>query len=125
MTTKYIFGYFFLIYISNYLNFLGFYKILQNLPGEPGKKLYAKTRWYFIMMNCLYGATIALAFIPRFGPWCTADKVYPACMNWIATLFIINFIFHWVINCNKDYYLSEGPVTESASTETLMEQEVE
>ena len=68
MTSKYIAGFFLLIYLSNYLNFLGFYKILDTLPGAPGIKLRLTTRWYFITMNCLYAVTFLLAFVPRFGP---------------------------------------------------------
>ena len=112
MTSKYIAGFFLLIYMSNYFNFLGFYKILDNLPGAPGVALRQKTLWYFRLMNVLYVLTLGLAFVPRFGPYCTAEKVYPACMNWTACLFIANFIFHLVINCNKDFFLSEGPIVQ-------------
>ena len=31
-------------------------------------------------------------------------------MNWTACLFIINFVFHTVINCRKDYFLAEGTI---------------
>ena len=110
MTKKLIAGFFILVFMSNYFNFLGFYKILDNLPGLPGMKLKEKTRWYFITMNCLYAATLLLAFVPRFGPKCTSDKVYPPCMNWVSCLFIINFIFHCVINCRKNYFFSEGAI---------------
>lgn len=61
-------------------------------------------------MYVLYALTLGLAFVPRFGPTCTADKLYPPCMNWTACLFIINFVFHCVINCRKDYFLSEGSI---------------
>jgi len=110
MTRKYIAGFFVLIFLSNYFNFLGFYKILDSLPGAPGVALRQKTKYYFITMNVLYGLTLASAFVPRFGPFCTADKVYPACLNWTACLFIINFIFHVVIDCKKDYFLAAGPI---------------
>jgi len=110
MTSKYIAGFFLLIYMSNYFNFLGFYKILDTLPGAPGVALRSKTLWYFRLMNALYFITLALAFLPRFGPFCTAEKLYPACMNWTACLFIINFIFHLIINCRKDYFFEKGPI---------------
>ena len=61
-------------------------------------------------MNALYATSLLLGFIPRFGPTCTSEKVYPACMNWIACLFIANFIFHCVINFRKDFYFSEGAI---------------
>ena len=110
LTSKYIVGFFLMIYMSNLFNFIGFYKILQNLPGAPGLRIMERTRWYFRTMVVLYSMTLALAFIPRFGPWCHADKVYPACMNWTACLFIINFIFHCVMNCKKDYFLDAGEI---------------
>lgn len=115
MTQKLIAGFFVLIFMSNYFNFLGFYKILEHLPGAPGNKLRERTRWYFIAMNCLYAATLLLAFIPRFGPTCTSDKVYPPCMNWVSCLFIINFIFHCVISCRKNYFFSEGSIADGDS----------
>ena len=110
MTHKYIVGFFLMIYLSNYFNFLGFYKILENLPGAPGKKMKDRTRAYFITMNVLYAVTLAMAFWPKFGPFCRAEKVYPAVLNWTACLFIINFVFHCVINCRKGYFLEEGAI---------------
>lgn len=110
MTSKYIVGFFVLIFFSNLFNFLGFYKILHTLPGAPGAKLRSRTRYYFIVMVCLYALTLGLAFVPRFGPFCTSQKLYPPVMNWTACLFIINFVFHVVINCRKDYFLKEGSI---------------
>ena len=69
-----------------------------------------RTKWYFRVMYVLYALTLGLAFVPRFGPTCTADKLYPPCMNWTACLFIVNFIFHCVVSCRKDYFLSEGAI---------------
>lgn len=110
MSSKYIAGFFLLIYLSNFFNFMGFYKILDTLPGAPGVMLRSRTRVYFIVMTCLYALTLCLAFLPRFGPWCTADKVYPAVMNWTSCLFIVNFIFHLFINCKSDFFFAEGPI---------------
>ena len=104
MYKKLIAGFFILIFFSNYFNFVGFYKILDHLPDQARAQLKAKTRPYFIVMNALYALTLLLAFIPMFGPECRANKVYPACMNWTANLFIINFVFHCVIKYNKDYF---------------------
>ena len=39
MTSKYIAGFFILIYMSNFFNFMGFAKIIESLPGEPGVAL--------------------------------------------------------------------------------------
>ena len=110
MTATYIAGFYALCYICNYCSFVGFYYILKNLPGEPGMKLREKTRWYFITMNVLYAISLLLAFVPRFGPTCTSEKIYPACMNWISCLFIVNFIFHCYMNWGKNYYFEEGPI---------------
>ena len=114
MTQKYIAGFFLLVFAANYCNFVGFYKILDTLPGAPGKKMQSDTRWYFISMNVLYALTFGLSFMPRFGPWCQAEKVYPPCMNWAACLFIVNFGYHVYLNCKKEYYLSEGPIVRAA-----------
>lgn len=117
MTSKYIAGFFLLIYLSNLFNFLGFYKILHSLPGAPGVKLRSRTRYYFLTMSVLYAITLGLAFMPRFGPWCTAEKVYPAVMNWTSCLFIINFVFHLVINWRKDFFFAEGPIVADAENQ--------
>eukprot|EP00354_Favella_ehrenbergii_P000905 CAMPEP_0170466066 /NCGR_PEP_ID=MMETSP0123-20130129/10175_1 /TAXON_ID=182087 /ORGANISM="Favella ehrenbergii, Strain Fehren 1" /LENGTH=305 /DNA_ID=CAMNT_0010732121 /DNA_START=194 /DNA_END=1111 /DNA_ORIENTATION=+ len=121
MTTKFIAGYFLLILACNYFNFLGFYKILTNLPGKPGEIAWSRTKWYFRTMNVLYALTLGLAFVPRFGPTCTATKVYPPCMNWACCLFIINFIFHCVMSCRKDYFLGSGSIMEGVDDEYVRE----
>jgi len=123
MTTKYIFGYFILILASNYFNFLGFYKILDTLGGAPGEALRQKTGWYFRIMNGLYALTLLLAFVPTFGPYCTSEKVYPPCMNWAASLFLINFVFNCVISCKKDYFLGEGTIIRSNTMATRLLEE--
>ena len=110
LKTKYIAGYYIMIIVCNYCSFLGFYKILTTLPGRPGEQMWQSTKWYFRSMNVLYAITLGLSFIPRFGPFCTATKLYPACMNWASTLFIINFIFHVVMACRKNYYFEEGSI---------------
>lgn len=110
MTTKYIAGYWIMILVSNYCSFLGFYKILTNMPGRPGEVVQERTKWYFRIMNVLYFLSLVLGFVPRFGPQCTATKVYPPCLNWAAMLFIINFVFHCVIACKKDYFFEEGSI---------------
>ena len=115
MYKKLIAGFFLLIFFSNYFNFVGFYKILQNLPGQGGEMIKARTRYYFIAMNVLYALTLLLAFLPRFGPECRANKVYPACMNWTADLFIINFVFHCVIKFRQDYFFKPDPETSGQS----------
>ena len=112
MTTKYIAGYWILILASNYFSFLGFYKILTAMPGRPGEVVAEKTKWYFRVMNVLYLFSFVLAFVPRFSPTCTATKVYPPCLNWAAMLFIINFIFHVVVSCKKNYFFDEGSIVE-------------
>ena len=110
MTQQYIAGFFLLIYMANLFNFIGFRKILDNLRGEPREALKEKTRHYFTVMYVLYALTLFLAFFPRFGPYCQAEKVYPPCMNWTACLFIINFIFHLVISSRKDYFFHTGSI---------------
>ena len=110
LSSKYIAGFFILIYLANLFNFLGFYKILDTLPGAPGEKMRRRTRCYFVFMILLYIATLALAFVPRFGPFCTSEKLYPPVLNWTACLFLINYVFHLVMNCRKDYFLAEGHI---------------
>ena len=111
-TQKYIAGFFLMIYLANLFNFIGFKKILDNLRGPPHDAIKKKTSCYFKVMYVLYALTLLLAFIPRFGPFCRSDKVYPPCMNWTAMLFIINFIFNCVMQCKKDYFFSEGSILE-------------
>ena len=112
LRTKYIAGYWILILASNYFSFLGFYKILTVMPGTPGEVAKRRTKWYFRIMNGLYVIALLLAFLPRFGPYCTATKVYPPCLNWASMLFIINFIFHVCVACKRDFFFSAGETEE-------------
>ena len=107
VTRQFIQGYFFLIFLANFINLTGFMCILKNMPGKPGKVLWSRCKYYFAVMFFLYGVVFVLSFVPGFEPRCTSEKVYPAVLNYTCTLFIINYFFHLYLNCNKKYYLSE------------------
>jgi len=120
LTKQIISGYFFLIFIANFINLTGFMLILRNMPGKAGKVLWQRTKFYFIFMLFLYGLVFTLSFFDRFKPVCTSEKVYPAVLNFTSTLFIINYFFHLYLNCNKKYFLSEN---DAQIGESLLEKE--
>jgi len=103
-TTKYIFGFFGLVLLANYCNFLGFMIMLRHLKTPEQSMMIKHTNWYLIFMNFLYGLTIGLAFITRFGPYCRLGKLYPPCMNFVNGLFILNYFFHLYMH-RQNYWL--------------------
>ena len=102
ITKKFIPVFFLLILMANYFNFVGFFYILKTLPCMEGRKLRRRTKAYFIVMHCLYIFVAITACVPKFWPICREEKVYPIVMNFASMLFIANYIFHFVINCNKE-----------------------
>ena len=91
--------FFILILLANYFNFTGFFIILRTIPLMKGRTLRKRTKAYYWVMNFLYLAVIIMAFIPGLQPLCTDDKAYPYVMNFASMLFIINYLFHFVVNC--------------------------
>lgn len=79
--TKFIAAFFLMIYIANYINFLGFNFLTRNLRTPEGKYLKKKMNPYFITMNVLYIIVAGLSFVEYFGPWCTGKKVYPPVLS--------------------------------------------
>lgn len=104
MTKKYIFGFFLLIFVSNYFNFLGFNFLVRNLDTEDAPNLKKRTNLYFILMNCAYIATFGLAFVVWFGPWCSQDNLYPPVLTFCAILYWINCGYHYYLN-KHGYFL--------------------
>ena len=104
MTTKYIFGFFLLIFVSNYFNFLGFNFLVRNLDTEDAPLLKKRTNVYFILMNCAYIATFGLAFVVWFGPWCSSDNLYPPVLTICALLYWVNCGYHYYLN-SHGYFL--------------------
>ena len=103
-TTKYIVGFFGLVLLANYCNFLGFMIMLRHLKTPEQAMMIKHTNWYLIAMNCLYALTVGLTFVARFGPYCKASKLYPPCMNFVNGLFILNYLYHLYMHY-KDYWL--------------------
>lgn len=110
LTVKIIPVFFVLILTANYFNFLGFWLILRNLPDVEGRHLRRRTKFYFYTMNVLYLLVVVMSFVPGFQPRCTDAKTYPYVMSWASFLFIINYLFHCVVNCNKDFFLKPDDV---------------
>lgn len=101
---KFIFAFFIMILVSNYVNFMCFTLMLRNLPTPEGKFLKDKTRWYFIGMHVLYAACIGMSFTKTLGPFCKSDMLYPPVLSMAQCLFILNAITHIVFH-KKDYWL--------------------
>jgi len=110
LTVKIIPVFFLLILLANYFNFVGFFYIMRNLPCTQGRVLRRKTKAYFGIMNCLYALVVGLSFVPGLRPLCTDEKVYPYVMNLASCLFVVNYLFHWLINCNKEYFMRDKMV---------------
>lgn len=115
-TLKIIPLFFLLVLLANYFNFMGFFYVMKSLPGNKGRKLRRRTKSYFIIMNCLYAGVLALAFVPGFRPMCHDHKTYPAVMNFASCLFLINYVFHWYVKCNKKFFMDDDSALLSAAT---------
>jgi len=105
LTIKLIPTFWFLCMAANYINFLGLMYLLRNLKTREGESLKARTKVYFIVMNCLYGLTLFAAFIPRFGPTCSSSRLYPPVMNWSCFLFVANCVYHMFQHYKYEYGL--------------------
>jgi hypothetical protein len=102
--TKFIWGFFIMMYMSNYINFMGFYMVIYQLRTPEKHALVKRTRLYLILMNVAYGIIAVASFTPWFGPFCTSKKLYPPVLSWSEILQVINVIYHWYLHCNK-YFL--------------------
>lgn len=107
-TLKLIPLFFLLVLMANYFNFMGFFYVMRNLPGNKGRQMRKRTKTFFVVMNCLYAAVLTIAFIPGWRPMCHDHKSYPAVLNFASCLFIINYIFQWYIKCHKKFFMEEA-----------------
>ena len=104
--------FFALVLLANYFNFISFWLMLRHLPRVKGRSLRKRTKCYFATMNLLYVAVVVMSFFPPFQPKCTQEKAYPYVMSWASFLFIVNYFFHWVVNCRKEFWLK--PIDDQA-----------
>lgn len=125
LTQKIIPVFFVLIFLANYFNFVGFYFILRTLPCMEGRRLRRRTKIYFFVMNCLYLSVIIMSFFPTFWPVCTDEKAYPPVLNFASMLFIVNYIFHFVVNCNRQKALNRLTQPNSEDGELLAQSQAE
>jgi hypothetical protein len=102
--TKYIFGFFIMNFISNYINFMGFYMVIYQMRTPENKDLRARTRWYLITGNVLYALILVAACTPWFGPICKNDKLYPPVMSWSEIIQVLNVTYQYYLHCNG-YFL--------------------
>lgn len=75
--TKYIWGFYLLVFFSNYINFLGLNYLVRKLNSPERKILRRRTNFYFMLMNLLYMFNFVMTFTESFGPWCTKTHLYP------------------------------------------------
>ena len=69
--TKYIAGFYILVFFSNFINFLGFNYLVRKLRTPERKLLRKRTNLYFLIMNILYMICFVMTLTAEFGPWCT------------------------------------------------------
>ena len=71
LTTKYIAGFYLLVFFSNFINFMCLNYLLRKLRSPERKYLRRKTNFYFLMMNIMYGVNLVMTFTETYGPWCS------------------------------------------------------
>jgi hypothetical protein len=96
--TKYIAGFYILVFFSNFINFLGFNYLVRKLRTPERKLLRKRTNLYFLLMNMMYIVCFFMSFTNRFGPWCTDDELYPPVMNFATVLFVFNAAMHFLMH---------------------------
>ncbi len=69
--TKYIAGFYLLVFFSNFINFLGFNYLVRKLRTPERKLLRKRTNLYFLIMNMLYMICFVMTLTSEYGPWCT------------------------------------------------------
>jgi hypothetical protein len=84
--TKYIFGFFIMNFLSNYINFMSFYMVIYQMRTPEHEDMVKRVRWYVITGHIIYGGILIAACIPRFGPYCRSDKLYPPVLSWSEIL---------------------------------------
>jgi len=104
LTTKYIFGFFLLLFLASYINFWGFNFMIRHLDTPEGPALRKRMRPYWFIMNALYLTVLGVSFSGRFGPFCDPDHVFPPIMSMTAALFLINSSYHQYLH-KRDYFL--------------------
>jgi len=60
--TKYIAGFYLLVFFSNFINFLALNYLVRRLKTPERKLLRRKTNFYFMLMNILYMGVFAMTF---------------------------------------------------------------
>lgn len=102
--TKYIAGFYILVFFSNFINFWTLNYLVRKLNSPERKFLRRKTNFYFLLMNLLYMVNLVMTFTETYGPWCTSLHLYPSVMTYSSWLFIINFSFHLYMH-HRHYWL--------------------
>lgn len=102
--TKYIFGFYLLVFFSNFINFLGLNYLVRKLRTPERKLLRKRTNLYFLIMNILYMVCFVMTLTNEYGPWCTPTQLYPPVMNFANVLFIFNAAMHFFMH-SQGYWL--------------------
>lgn len=71
--TKYIFGFFLLIFVANYTTFVSFDALYTRILNDEERNVKQKRLYYYLFINALYVAVILLAFVEDMGPFCRID----------------------------------------------------
>ena len=71
LTYKIIPVFFILILAANYINFMSYFYVLNNVPGKKGRTLRRRTKPYFYVMQVLYAAVLSASMVPGLHPRCT------------------------------------------------------
>jgi hypothetical protein len=96
--TKYIAGFYILVFFSNFINFLGFNYLVRKLRTPERKLLRKRTNLYFLIMNILYMVCFVMTLTNEFGPWCKPTQLYPPVMNFANVLFCFNAAMHFFMH---------------------------
>lgn len=94
-TSKYIYGFYFLILSANFTTYLAFMHVMRSQDTPEGPRMKAKTQRWFTIMNILYGLMLPLAVIPYTAPVCNSIMIYPGSMLACNVMFLLNAGFYF------------------------------
>ena len=90
--------------------------MLRHLKTPERHVMKKHTNAYLIVMILLYVAICIFCCFRRFGPFCLSHSLYPPVMSMLATMQVINAIFHHVMHWNN-YFLKWEQFPENLAIE--------
>lgn len=91
---KYIIGFFLLIILANYFNFLSHNYLINHLETHEASKLKSYMDRYAYMMNSCYLLLVILVIFHQLPPKCSDYDLFPSVLYLTTALYVANLLNH-------------------------------